>query len=32
LLAANSGNKSRTAEDLGISYQTLLNKIKEYGL
>lgn len=31
-LEANSENKSRTAEDLGISYKTLLNKIKEYGL
>jgi DNA-binding NtrC family response regulator len=31
-LAANSGNKSRTAEDLGVSYKTLLNKLKDYGI
>ena len=31
-LEANGGNKSRTAEDLGVSYKTLLNKIKEYAL
>ena len=31
-LQANHGNKSKTAEDLGVSYKTLLNKIKEYAL
>lgn len=31
-LASNSGNKSRTAEDLGISYKTLLTKLKDYAL
>ena len=31
-LEANQGNKSKTAEDLGVSYKTLLNKMKEYTL
>lgn len=32
VLEANLGNKSKTAEDLGVSYKTLLNKMKEYAL
>jgi DNA-binding NtrC family response regulator len=32
VLEANGGNKSKTAEDLGISYKTLLTKLKEYDL
>jgi len=31
-LARHDGNKSRTAEDLEVSYKTLLTKIKEYNL
>jgi len=31
-LEENEGNKARTAEDLGISYKTLLTKIKDYDL
>ncbi len=31
-LQANEGNKSRTAEDLDVSYKTLLTKIKDYDL
>ncbi len=31
-LSANDGNKTRAAEALGVSYKTLLTKIKEYGL
>jgi DNA-binding NtrC family response regulator len=31
-LKLNEGNKTRTAEDLGVSYKTLLAKIKEYDL
>jgi DNA-binding NtrC family response regulator len=32
VLDANFGNKSKTAEDLGVSYKTLLTKLKEYDL
>lgn len=31
-LKTNDGNKSRTAEDLSISYKTLLTKIRDYDL
>jgi DNA-binding NtrC family response regulator len=31
-LDANGGNKGQTAEQLGISYKTLLTKLKEYNL
>jgi transcriptional regulator with GAF, ATPase, and Fis domain len=31
-LAANGGNKMQTAEELGVSYKTLLTKIKDYDL
>ena len=31
-LRANDGNKTRAAESLGVSYKTLLTKIKEYNL
>ena len=31
-LGTNDGNKMQTAEDLGVSYKTLLTKIKEYDL
>jgi transcriptional regulator with PAS, ATPase and Fis domain len=31
-LKTNGGNKSRTAEELGVSYKTLLTKIKDYEL
>jgi DNA-binding NtrC family response regulator len=32
VLAANDGNKANAAEALGVSYKTLLTKIKEYNL
>ena len=31
-LRTSEGNKGRAAEDLGVSYKTLLTKIKDYGL
>jgi DNA-binding NtrC family response regulator len=31
-LEANNGNKIQTAEDLGVSYKTLLTKIRDYNL
>lgn len=31
-LAQNNGNKSKTAKILGVARQTLLNKLKEYGI
>jgi len=31
-LETNKGNKIQTAEDLGVSYKTLLTKIKDYDL
>ncbi len=31
-LRAHEGNKTRAAEELGVSYKTLLTKIKEYDL
>lgn len=31
-LKVNDGNKTKTAEDLGISYKTLLTKIRDYNL
>jgi transcriptional regulator with PAS, ATPase and Fis domain len=32
MLAASDGNKARAAESLGVSYKTLLTKIKDYNL
>jgi len=32
VLESHDGNKNKSAEDLGISYKTLLNKMKDYGI
>ena len=32
ILNQTSGNKSKAAQLLGVSYKTLLNKVKEYGI
>ena len=32
VLAQTNGNKSQAARLLGVSYKTLLNKVKEYGI
>ena len=32
VLASNNGNKAKTADDLGISYKTLLHKLKEHAI
>jgi DNA-binding NtrC family response regulator len=31
-LEANNGNKIQTADDLGVSYKTLLTKLRDYNL
>jgi transcriptional regulator with PAS, ATPase and Fis domain len=31
-LTTNNGNKVQTAEELGVSYKTLLTKIRDYNL
>jgi transcriptional regulator with PAS, ATPase and Fis domain len=31
-LESNKGNKIKTADDLGVSYKTLLTKIRDYNI